>query len=188
MTTYPEDGSPARGDGTGETGEEWGTRAERTPAPTLLQVGDAFPTDALARSGAALLGPAVVYFYPKDGTATCTLEAAAFQRAAQQYQAAGVQVVGVSTDDDESHACFARDQGIGFHLVSDPDATLTASVGVLKDYGEHGELAARVTFLLDGSGTVRRVFEVGDDVTSHPEAVLAEAQRLGLASAEGPSS
>ncbi len=170
MTTYPEDGSPAGGDGTGEEG---GTRAERTPSPTLLQVGDAFPTAALVRSGAALLGPAVMYFYPKDGTTTCTLEAAAFQRAAQ-CPAAGVQVVGVSTD-DESHACFARDQGIGFHLVSDPDATLTASVGVLKDYGEHGELAARVTFLLDGSSTVRRVFEVGDDVTSHREAVLAEA-------------
>lgn len=164
----------------GATGRDETADAAGAPG---LQLGDRFPTEALARSGAALLGPAVVYFYPKDNTETCTREAAAFQRAAPRYEAAGVEVVGVSTDDAESHQCFARDHGLAFHLVSDPDAALTRSVGALKDYGEYGELAARVTFLLDGEGTVRGVFEVDDDVTSHPDAVLAEARRLGLASA-----
>lgn len=150
-----------------------------------LQVGDRFPTEALARSGAALLGPTVVYFYPKDGTATCTREAAAFQRAAARYREAGVEVVGVSTDDAESHSGFARDQGLGFRLVSDPDASLTTEVGALKDYGEYGQLAARVTFLLDGEGTVRKVFDVDDNVTSHPDEVLSEARRLGLVPGPG---
>lgn len=184
MTTYPDDGTPPGGDGA--EGERGGGEP---PAGGRggLQVGDRFPTDVLARSGAALPGPAVVYFYPKDGTETCTREAAAFQRATPQYRAAGVAVVGVSTDDDESHRSFARDQGIGFQLVGDPDAALTTRVGALKDYGEHGELAARVTFLLDAEGTVRQVFDVDDDVTSHPGAVLAEARRLGLVPGAEPA-
>lgn len=167
MTTHAERGAP--GDG-----------PDAPAAGSRLQVGDRFPTESLVRAGAALLGPTVVYFYPKDGTETCRLEAAAFQREAPRYRAAGVEVVGVSTDDDESHRCFADEEGIGFRLVSDPDAALTASVGALKDYGEYGELAARVTFLLDDEGTVRQVFDVADDVTSDPAVVLAEARRLGL--------
>lgn len=185
MTTIPEGGAPAP-EGTAEHGTP--PPGGDADGPVGLRPGDRFPTDALVRGGAALFGPTVVYFYPKDGTATCTREAAAFQRAAPEYQAAGVAVVGVSTDDDESHRCFAEDQGIGFQLVGDPDATLTTSVGALKDYGEYGELAARVTFLLDGEGTVRQVFDVDDDVTSHPSAVLAEARRLGLVPGEGGAS
>ena len=181
MTTHAEQG-------TSGDGRDAPAASEQTPsAGPRLQVGDRFPTEALVRSGAALLGPTVVYFYPKDGTETCTLEAAAFQREAARYRAAGVEVVGVSTDDDESHRCFADEEGIGFRLVSDPDASLTTSVGALKDYGEFGELAARVTFLLDTEGTVRQVFDVADDVTSHPAAVLAEAQRLGLVPEGGPA-
>jgi thioredoxin-dependent peroxiredoxin len=159
---------------------EHGSGEPGAKAASALEVGDRFPVESLARSGAALTGPSVVYFYPKDGTSTCTREAAAFQRALPQYQEAGVEIIGVSTDDTESHRCFARDEGIGFHLVSDPDASLTSGVGALKDYGEYGELAARVTFLLDDEGTVRQRYDVDDDVTSHPGEVLSDARRLGL--------
>ena len=66
-----------------------------------------------------------------------------------------VALVGVSVDDEESHRCFAEDQGLQFPLVSDPDGELTEKLGLIKDYGEYGKLAGRVTLLLDRDAIVR---------------------------------
>jgi len=148
----------------------------------MLSVGDMFPVKALAQSGAKLPRPAVMYFYPKDGTEVCSREAVAFQRHFDEYAEAGLDIVGISTDGEEIHRSFARDQGIAFVLMGDEDHSIAERVGVMEDYGEYGVLAARVTFLLDIDGTVREVFELGDDVTSHPAEVIAEARRLGLVS------
>ena len=82
-----------------------------------VKVGDKFPVSELVASDGqrldldALAGPAVVYFYPADGTPTCTLQAVEFNRAVDDYEAANVALVGVSVDDAESHRCFAAGRG-----------------------------------------------------------------------------
>jgi len=147
-----------------------------------MSVGDKFPVTALAKSGTQMTRPAAIYFYPKDGTEVCSRETAAFQRHRDEYVQAGLDIIGISTDTEESHRSFARDQGVVFDLVSDEDHSIAEQVGVMEDFGEYGVLAGRVTFLLDGDGTIREVFEVDGDVTSHPADVIAAARRLGLVS------
>jgi thioredoxin-dependent peroxiredoxin len=154
--------------------------------PTAVGVGDRWPVATLeSHDGGridftALEGPVVVYFYPKDGTPTCTREAIEFNRAWDRYRDAGVGLVGVSVDTAADHECFVADEGLRFPLVSDPDGRIARLVGVLADYGRYGELAARVTFLVDRDGIVRRVWRLEDgDVAAHPGQALAAARELG---------
>lgn len=151
-----------------------------------LSPGERFPVESLAGAigsdHPALKGPVVVYFYPKDGTETCTREAAAFEGHLDRFHQLGISVVGVSTDTAESHQSFASNEGLRFALVSDAAGVLSREVGVMRDFAEYGELAGRVTFLLDEDGVVRQVWDV-DDVVGHPDEILAAALVLGL----GPS-
>ena len=149
-------------------------------------VGDRWPVPAFqSHDGGridftALDGPVVVYFYPKDGTPTCTREAVEFNRAYGRFRDAGVALVGVSVDSTSEHECFAADQGLQFPLVSDVGGEIARRVGVLRDYGRYGELADRVTFLVDRQGVVRRVWRLRDgDVAAHPAETLAAAEGLG---------
>jgi peroxiredoxin Q/BCP len=146
-------------------------------AAQQLDVGDRFPVEQL---GHELDGPAVVYFYPADFTRGCTIEAHAFNDLYADFRALGVEVIGVSTQDEESHAGFTNECGLEFPLVADPDETLTRSLGLMKQYGEHGEWAARVTFLLDRDGTVRQLWRV-EDVDTHAAEVLEAARALAAA-------
>jgi peroxiredoxin Q/BCP len=150
-----------------------------------VKVGDKFPVSELVASDgrrldlASLAGPAVVYFYPADGTDGCTLQAVEFNRAFDDYAAANVALVGVSVDDDESHRCFARDEGLRFPLVADSDRQLTDRLGLVKDYGEYGKLAGRVTLLLDRDAVVRETWSPEEqDFKDHPGQVLAAARAL----------
>jgi thioredoxin-dependent peroxiredoxin len=150
-----------------------------------VKVGDKFPVSELVASDGqrldleSLAGPAVVYFYPADGTDTCTLQAIEFNRAVDDYEAANVALVGVSVDDDESHRCFAQDQGLRFPLIADPGGELTGKLGLSKDYGEYGVLAGRVTVLLDRDAVVRATWSPEEqDLKDHPGQVLAAAQAL----------
>ena len=135
-------------------------------AVATVGVGERFPVDELARAGApvgadgTLGAPTVVYFYPEASTPTCTIEAQGFNRLYDEFRAAGVEVIGVSVDTDEDNASFARECNLRFPLVSDPEQSLVRALGVAKDYGEYGILAARVSFLLDGNGVVRSIWEV----------------------------
>jgi len=158
--------------------------SERSPGG--IGVGDRWPVASLeSHDGGridftALGGPVVVYFYPKDSTPTCTREAHAFNQAYGRYRDAGVGLVGVSVDSAAEHECFAADEGLGFPLVSDLGGSVARQLGVLADYGRYGELAARVTFLVDRDGVVRRVWKLEDsDVAAHPDEALAAARELG---------
>lgn len=122
-------------------------------------------------------GPAVVYFYPANFTNGCTLEARGFNDLLDEFRAAGVAVVGVSTNDAESHRAFAAECGLGFPLVADADQELTTRLGLLKDYGDNLVLARRTTFLLDRDGTVRRLWDVKDS-RMHAAEVLEAAREL----------
>ncbi len=118
----------------------------------------------------------VLYFYPKDFTSGCTLEAKNFQRDLAKYEAAGAVIVGVSVDSADSHKDFCTKEGLSFRLLSDPEAKVSAAYGSLMEY-EGRKLSARNTFLIDPKGTLVRVFEKVKPA-GHSEEVLAALAKL----------
>lgn len=145
----------------------------------LLEVGAEAPALAsVAHDGTAIdlrkLGkPALIYFYPKDDTPGCTAEACAFRDIWSEYEAAGVLVVGVSTDDDASHREFATKHELTFPLVADVNEAWAKAFGVKVNAG----YAERVSFLLDASGKVAKVYP-GVDPGVHAREVLDDAGKL----------
>jgi peroxiredoxin Q/BCP len=145
----------------------------------LLEVGSPAPDlSATAHDGTAIalrsLGkPAVVYFYPKDDTPGCTTEACAFRDIWTEYEAAGVMVIGVSTDDDASHRAFAEKHELTFPLIADTDEAWAKAFGVKVS----GGYAERVSFLIDGAGKVAKVYP-GVDPGVHAREVLDDAAKL----------
>ena len=115
----------------------------------------------------------VLYFYPRDATPGCTAEACAFRDSWQRYEEAGAQVLGVSTDDVESHREFAEEHSLPFPLLADTDERVAKAYGVPVRVG----FAKRITFLIDGSGVVRRVFE-NVDPGVHADEVLTAIGEL----------
>jgi len=139
-----------------------------------IDVGDKFPVEQLGRP---LDGPAIVYFYPADFTPGCELEARNFNGVYDEFRQLGVEVIGVSTNSAESHENWTQECGLRFPLVADPDAELTTSLGLMKQYGDYGEFADRVTYLLDRDGTVKRVWHV-EDIDAHAAEALEAAREL----------
>lgn len=145
-----------------------------SPAPAPVAAHDPAPAfEAPDQSGrirtlAEFRGRAVVlYFYPRDGTPGCTEEACAFRDAWDRLEEAGAVVVGVSTDDVDSHRAFAREHELPFPLLADPEGRIADAYGVDRSLG----FVRRVTFVIDGGGVVRRVFEDVDPGV-HVEEVL----------------
>ncbi|QCS41004.1 peroxiredoxin [Natrinema versiforme] len=118
--------------------------------------------------------PTVLYFYPRDDTPGCTIEANQFQRERETYLDAGVDVYGVSTDDVDSHRSFCDSEGLEFDLLADPDGEVAEAFDVeLRDGA-----TARTTFLL-ADGEVKAVYE-GVDPDGHAREVLLDALEDGL--------
>ncbi len=97
----------------------------------------------------------VLYFYPKDFTGGCTLEAHNFQEDFARYEKAGAVILGVSVDTAESHKDFCAKEGLRFKLLSDPDAKVSAEYGSVM---EGKKMSARNTFIIDPTGKITRVF------------------------------
>jgi peroxiredoxin Q/BCP len=136
--------------------------------PTV-QVGDRFPVEELALPDGQ--GPLIVYFYPRAGTPGCTVEAQEFNRRYDDLGEAGVRLVGISVDPAEANDAFAAECELRFPLVSDPSGQLTTRLGLMKRYGDYGEMAARVTVLVDENGVVEEVWDV-EDIPAHVEEVV----------------
>ncbi len=115
--------------------------------------------------------PAVVYFYPKDDTPGCTTEARQFNDNLQQFQQAGVPVVGVSPDAPESHVQFRNKYGLRFTLLSDPGHETMAAYGAWGDRPGRGEGVIRSTVLLGADGAVKRAW-YGVKADGHAAEVL----------------
>ena len=114
----------------------------------------------------------VLYFYPRDFTGGCTLEARGFQKDLAAYEAANAAVVGVSADDAESHADFCSSEGLAFPLLSDPAGTVS------RTYGSWiAPFSQRHTFLIDPTGVLRSTW-VAVRPTGHSAEVLAALQEL----------
>lgn len=118
----------------------------------------------------------VLYFYPKDFTSGCTIEARNFQRDLPKYEARNAVVVGVSVDTAESHKDFCAKEGLSFRLLSDPDGRASEAFGSTMEYNGQ-KLSARNTFVIDPQGNVARVFEKVKPA-AHSEEVLAALAEL----------
>jgi peroxiredoxin Q/BCP len=112
----------------------------------------------------------VLYFYPKDFTSGCTLEAHNFQRDLSKYEQKNAVILGVSVDTAESHKSFCTKEGLNFKLLSDPDANVSTAYGSVMQYNGN-QLSARNTFIIDPAGKVAKVF-VGVKPSAHSEEVL----------------
>ena len=153
----------------------------------MIEPGKKLPKFKLPASGGATLADAdfkgrklVVYFYPKDSTPGCTLEAQDFRDRAKQFDKAGVAVVGVSRDSAKSHDNFCAKQDLSYPLLSDADETLCNAFGVIKDknmYGRKVRGIERSTFLFDDRGVLRREWR-GVKVKGHADEVLEAARSL----------
>jgi peroxiredoxin Q/BCP len=113
----------------------------------------------------------VLYFYPKDFTSGCTIEAHNFQRDLQKYEQINAVILGVSVDTAESHKSFCAKEGLNFKLLSDPEAKVSTEYGSVMEYNGM-KLSARNTFIVDPKGKIAKVF-VGVKPAAHSEEVLA---------------
>lgn len=133
-----------------------------------LKPGDRAPAFSLPADGggavslAALKGNAIVlYFYPKDDTSGCTLEARDFSKAAKAFKAAGAIVIGVSKDSVTSHNKFKAKHKLAIALASDEETKLAKAYGVWVEksmYGRKYMGMERATFLIDGRGVIRKIW------------------------------
>jgi thioredoxin-dependent peroxiredoxin len=122
----------------------------------------------------------VLYFYPKDFTSGCTLEAHNFQRDVEKYAQMNAVILGVSVDTAESHKSFCAKEGLNFKLLSDPDARASAAYGSVMDYNG-AKLSTRNTFIIDPAGKIAKVF-VGVKPGGHSEEVLSALVALQTSS------
>lgn len=122
----------------------------------------------------------VLYFYPKDMTKGCTIEAHNFQRDLAQYQQKNVVVLGVSVDTVDSHQEFCTKESLTFRLLADPDHEVTTQYGSLGDF-KGMVLANRNTFIIDPDGVIRKVYvKVNPEVHSQELlTALTDLQKSG---------
>ena len=123
----------------------------------------------------------VLYFYPKDFTQGCTIEAHNFQRDEAQYQSKGAVILGVSLDSSDSHKEFCAKEGLNFKLLSDQSAKVVNQYGSLTEF-QGKKYAARNTFIIDPDGVVRKIFK-GVKPNGHSQEVLVTLADLQHAKA-----
>jgi len=147
-----------------------------------LSIGDRLPPIALLdqngveRRSDQLAGKALVlFFYPKDDTPGCTMEACAFRDSYADLQALGAEVWGVSGDDAASHQRFAQRHNLPYPLLVDRGNQLRKALGVPAVLGL---LPGRVTYVVDGEGVIRHVFNNLLDGPAHRREAVAALQAL----------
>jgi len=118
----------------------------------------------------------VLYFYPKDFTSGCTVEAHNFQRDLAQYEQKHAVIVGVSAQDEDSHQKFCTKEGLSFKLLADTKNEVSTLYDSVMNFGV-AKLSARHTFLIDPDGVVRKVY-LDVKPQQHSEEVLAALTEL----------
>jgi len=118
----------------------------------------------------------VLYFYPKDMTTGCTIEAHNFQRDLSKFEAENAVILGVSVDTVDSHKQFCTKDGLTFHLLADPEHKVVDEYGSLGHFGTW-TIANRNTFLIDPHGKIVKVWTKVDP-QHHSEEVLAALDEL----------
>ena len=118
----------------------------------------------------------VLYFYPKDDTPGCTQEACSFRDDLHKLTALGAQVVGISVDDSDSHAEFAKKYHLPFPLLADKSTEVTARYGALMNLWLF-KVAKRYTFLIDPQGKVAKVYEKVE-TSRHSTEIIEDLKQL----------
>src|SRR6266516_1108343 len=118
----------------------------------------------------------VLYFYPKDFTSGCTLEAHNFQRDLMKYEQTDAVILGVSVDTAQSHKDFCAKEGLNFKLLAEPNAKVSAEYGSIMDY-KGSKLAARNKFIINPKGEIAKVY-TGVKPAEHSEQVLKDLAEL----------
>jgi peroxiredoxin Q/BCP len=145
---------------------------------TMSQIGSLFPIEKLStpQGPVSLNGSAytVLYFYPKDDTPGCTIEANEFQKLKPIYDERNIRILGVSVDDADSHSAFCDKFALTFELVTDKDAALGTELSILRPSGPRH---LRVTWVLDQAGKV--VLYYPDVVPeAHAQQILDDIAKL----------
>ncbi len=120
-------------------------------------------------------GAVALYFYPRDNTPGCTKQACSLRDGREELSALGVQVLGVSTDGVKSHENFRDKHSLNFPLLSDRAKEIVELYGVKSKFGS----ARRVTFLIDGEGRIRHVWNKVK-TSAHAEEIAEKVKELGL--------
>jgi len=149
-----------------------------------IKVGDRAPDFALPDRGGKTVRlsdyrgkrPVVLYFYPKDDTPGCTKESCAFRDQYQDFQDAGAEVIGVSSDNAASHEKFASKYRLPFVLLSDGGGAVRKQYGVPATLGL---LPGRVSYVIDADGVVRHVFNSQFQATQHVAEALQALRAIG---------
>ncbi len=137
-----------------------------------LSIGDAVPEfvsttqDGVSFTSANLKGRrTILYFYPKDNTSGCTLEAKSLRDGREQLASMGFDIVGVSPDSEKSHRNFCDKHSLGFTLHADTDHSVCEAFGVWAEksmYGRKYMGVLRTTFVIDENGLVEKIFDKVD--------------------------
>src|ERR1700693_6362552 len=122
----------------------------------------------------------VLYFYPKDMTVGCTIEAHNFQADQDKYTKMNAAILGVSVDSVDSHVEFCTKENLTFKLLADPEKKVVTQYGSTQKFGEN-VVAARNTFLIDPKGIIRKVY-VKVNPAPHSMEVLSALDELKKAS------
>jgi peroxiredoxin Q/BCP len=155
--------------------------------PPMISATDTPPDFTLPRDGGGTVtlstlrpGKVVLYFYPKDDTPGCTLEAQDFNARLADFAAVGATVIGISKDSVKSHDKFCKKHGLGIVLASDETGTTCEDYGVWQEKSMYGKTymgIQRATFLIDGDGRVAQVWPKVS-VKGHADEVLAAVRAL----------
>jgi peroxiredoxin Q/BCP len=124
---------------------------------------------AVRLSGLRENGPVVIFFYPKDDTTGCTKEACRFRDDFARFRQTGAQIVGISSDSEESHQRFATKYSLPYTLLSDPGGRVRKLYGAV---GFLGLMPGRATFVIDREGIVRHVFSSQMKFEEHADEAL----------------
>lgn len=153
----------------------------------MISIGQTAPDFTLPRDGGDMLTlsalrpkKVVLYFYPKDDTSGCTLEAQDFTAKLAEFQAAGGEVIGVSKDSVAAHDKFCAKYSLGITLVSDAEGTVCEDYGVWKEKSMYGKTymgIERTTVLIDANGQIAQIWPKVK-VKGHADEVLAAVQAL----------
>ncbi len=148
-----------------------------------IKIGDTIPDfsikdyDGIEIESEDLIGsPFVLYFYPKDDTPGCTLQACAFRDNMDIFDNLETTVLGVSADSAESHHNFIKKHNLNFTLLCDENLDLARKFGVIQENGERTGIL-RSTFVIDAAGIVRWI-ENPVTVEGHAERVLAAVEKI----------
>jgi len=117
----------------------------------------------------------VLFFYPKDDSPGCTKEACAFRDTYEVFQEYGAEVIGISSDTEDSHKKFAKKHKLPYTLLSDVGGKVRKLYGVPKTLGF---LPGRVTYIIDKQGVVRHIFNSQLNFMKHIEEALNILKQL----------